>query len=194
MAERFYRGPLSRSELLGRAEALGVFEHPDDYSDEQLRDAIAAEEACASFVDRLEQLPTDEAKRDAIHRLRLGLETEAARTVADGGRPQTARGRRLLFESQLPEPEPAPACPWSGQPFLFAPPQPLPPRELPAGEVLAYLSQCAMCGQRALTRSQWGGGDPWLCTLCNGNNELTVHVQRWLPGAATQQRSTDNGA
>ncbi len=60
---------IERQELITRACELGVFCEPEAHTDQELRDAIAAEEASAAWLDRLEQLPTDEAKRGAVHRL-----------------------------------------------------------------------------------------------------------------------------
>lgn len=61
-----------RQYLEDRARELGCFPDPENYTSRQLMDAIMAEQAAAAWLDRLEQLPTDEAKRDAVHR--LGLE------------------------------------------------------------------------------------------------------------------------
>jgi hypothetical protein len=60
---------VERQELITRAHQLGVFVVPEERTDQELRDAIAAEVASAAWLDRLEQLPTDEAKREAVHRL-----------------------------------------------------------------------------------------------------------------------------
>lgn len=46
--------------LVTRTHELGVFVVPEEKTDQELRDAIAAEEASAAWLDRLEQLPTDE--------------------------------------------------------------------------------------------------------------------------------------
>lgn len=59
----------ARQRIEDRARELGCFPDPENYTDTQLLDAIKAEQAAASWLDRLEQLPTDEAKRDAVHRL-----------------------------------------------------------------------------------------------------------------------------
>lgn len=58
----------TRDKLIARARELG-FERPEDYTDMQLLDAIKAENAATAWMNRFEALPTDEAKRDAIHRL-----------------------------------------------------------------------------------------------------------------------------
>lgn len=60
---------VERQELITRAHELGVFIVPEERTDKELRDAIDAEEASAAWLDRLERLPTDEAERDAVHRL-----------------------------------------------------------------------------------------------------------------------------
>lgn len=168
---------LARAELIGRAEALGVFDRPADHTDQELRDAIAAEEAADTWLKRLEQLPDDEAKRDAVHRLRVDLETAALQEAMNDrapGRPQTTRGRRILFEG-VSAPREAP------EPQLCEFVQPA--RELPVGDVLAYLSSCSMCSQQALTRTQWGHRTQlWVCPTCNGGDELTITVRSWLPG------------
>lgn len=58
-----------RKHLEDRARELGCFPDPENYTNRQLLDAIMAENAAAAWLSRLEQLPTDEAKRDAVHRL-----------------------------------------------------------------------------------------------------------------------------
>lgn len=76
---------MNRDELLARAVELGCW-NPDDAklaTDEQLRDAIAAEEAAGEWLAKLEALPTDEARREAVHRLRLDLERIADEHRAD---------------------------------------------------------------------------------------------------------------
>ncbi|WP_078278521.1 hypothetical protein [Mycobacteroides franklinii] len=65
--------PNRRYKLIARARELDVFPDPESRTDEQLSDAIAAEEAATLWLQRLEQLPTDEAKRAAIHRLAQSL-------------------------------------------------------------------------------------------------------------------------
>lgn len=72
---------IERQELITRAHELGVFTVPEERTDQELRDAIAAEEASAAWLDRLEKLPTDAAKRDAVHRLRLDLEAANRRAT-----------------------------------------------------------------------------------------------------------------
>jgi hypothetical protein len=67
----------ARQRLEDRARQLGCFPDPENYTDQQLVDAIKAEQAAAVWMDRLEQLPTDEAKRDAVHRLRLAFDDAA---------------------------------------------------------------------------------------------------------------------
>jgi hypothetical protein len=68
-----------REQLVIRARQLDLFPEPEKRTDQQLRDAIAAEEAAGAWLARLEQLPTDEAKRDAVHRLRLDLDEAVSR-------------------------------------------------------------------------------------------------------------------
>jgi hypothetical protein len=63
-----------RDALIARARELGCFEDASQRSDQQLIDAIAAEQLSGEWLDRLAKLPTDEAKRDAVHRLRLTME------------------------------------------------------------------------------------------------------------------------
>ena len=58
-----------RQHLEDRARELGCFPDPENYTNRQLMDAIMAEQAAAAWLERLEQLPTDEAKRAAVHRL-----------------------------------------------------------------------------------------------------------------------------
>lgn len=58
-----------RQRLEARARELGCFDDPENRTDQQLRDAINAEEAAGEWLTRLEQLPTDHAKQDAIRRL-----------------------------------------------------------------------------------------------------------------------------
>ena len=57
-----------RAALMVRASRLGVVDDPGAYTDTELMDAIAAE-----------LLPSDEAKRDAVHRLRLSFDAESGR-------------------------------------------------------------------------------------------------------------------
>jgi hypothetical protein len=64
----------TRQELEDEARVLGCFPDPEGRTDEQLRDAISAERAAGEWIRRFEQLPSDAAKRDAIHRLALDLE------------------------------------------------------------------------------------------------------------------------
>lgn len=63
-----------RRALLAYADELGLVPDLDIITDEQLIDAIAAEKLSGEWLDRLEKLPTDEDKREAVHRLRLALE------------------------------------------------------------------------------------------------------------------------
>lgn len=56
------------------ARELGCFPDPENYTSRQLMDAIMAEQAAAAWLDRLDQLRQWEAKRDAVHRLRLDLD------------------------------------------------------------------------------------------------------------------------
>lgn len=67
---------MNRDQLEARARELGCFLDAEARTNIELADAIAAEEAAGAWLDRLEQLPTDEAKRDAVHRLRLSIEGE----------------------------------------------------------------------------------------------------------------------
>ena len=64
-----------RQHLEDRARELGCFPDPENYTNRQLMDAIMAEKAAAEWLERLEQLPSDEAKRNAVHRLRLDMES-----------------------------------------------------------------------------------------------------------------------
>lgn len=73
---------LTRELLIKQARALECFSDPEQRTDKELQDAINAETAAAAWLDRLEQLPTDEAKRAAVHRLRLDLEDRASVTRA----------------------------------------------------------------------------------------------------------------
>lgn len=70
-----------RGALIARADELGILtkswpgQHPGNHSDQVIIDAIAAaDRLSAEWLDRLDKLPTDEAKRDAVHRLRLAME------------------------------------------------------------------------------------------------------------------------
>ena len=63
-----------RDNLITYARELGCFDDPDERTDQQLIDAIAAEKLSGEWLDRLEKLPTDEAKADAVHRLRLSFD------------------------------------------------------------------------------------------------------------------------
>ncbi|MFC8531900.1 hypothetical protein [Nocardia sp. NPDC057227] len=58
-----------RQRLIARATELGVFDRPEDRTDEELFWAIRAEESGADWLTRVESLPSDEAKRDAWRRL-----------------------------------------------------------------------------------------------------------------------------
>lgn len=60
---------IDRQRLVARARELGVYDAPEERTDKELADAIAAEEASGEWLDRLEALPTDEEKRAAVHRL-----------------------------------------------------------------------------------------------------------------------------
>lgn len=59
----------TRQRLEDRARELGCFPDPENYTDMQLLDAIKAEQAAGAWLARMESLPTDEAKRNAIRRL-----------------------------------------------------------------------------------------------------------------------------
>ncbi|WP_454199554.1 hypothetical protein [Nocardia sp. Marseille-Q1738] len=59
----------TRQQLEDRARELGCFPDPENYTDMRLLDAIKAEQAAAAWMNRFERLPSDEAKRDAVHRL-----------------------------------------------------------------------------------------------------------------------------
>lgn len=63
-----------RQSLLTRAYEMGVIVVPEERTDQELIDALAAERLSGEWLDRLEKLPTDEAKRDAVHRLRLSMD------------------------------------------------------------------------------------------------------------------------
>ena len=80
--------PMStRDQLIARARELGCFERPEEHTDKQLLDAIKAEEAAKAWLGRLDNLSSDEAKRDAIRRLSDSM------TNADTP-PRTIRGRQ----------------------------------------------------------------------------------------------------
>lgn len=64
----------SRDELISRSNELGCFPDPENRTDQQLADAIAAEEAATKWLNQLDRLPTDAMKRDAVRRLRLEME------------------------------------------------------------------------------------------------------------------------
>jgi len=68
-----------RAALMARAARLGVVGDPGEYTDTELADAIAAELLSGEWLARLERLPSDEAKRDAVHRLALALDAESGR-------------------------------------------------------------------------------------------------------------------
>lgn len=59
----------ARNALIARAAELKVFDTPEERTDDELYWAIKAEENCAAWLARLESLPTDEAKREAVHRM-----------------------------------------------------------------------------------------------------------------------------
>lgn len=61
--------PVNRQRLVARARELGVYDAPEERTDQELADAIAAEESAGEWLDRLEALPTDEEKRAAVARL-----------------------------------------------------------------------------------------------------------------------------
>lgn len=63
-----------RDDLIARATELGCFDNPAECTNDQLYWAIKAEEAAGAWLGRLETLPTDDAKRDAVHRLRVQME------------------------------------------------------------------------------------------------------------------------
>lgn len=58
-----------RDTLVAKARELGVYDAPEERTDQELIDAIAAEEAAGAWLARMEALPTDEMKRDAVRRL-----------------------------------------------------------------------------------------------------------------------------
>lgn len=64
---------MSREQLEARARELGCFPNPEDCTDTQLADAIAAEEAATVWMQRWEALPNERSQRDAIHRLSQAL-------------------------------------------------------------------------------------------------------------------------
>jgi hypothetical protein len=76
---------VNRQQLEDRARALGCFLDVEARTNQELADAIAAEEAAGAWLARLEQLPTDEAKRDAVHRLRLQIEAGRCEARTNGG-------------------------------------------------------------------------------------------------------------
>lgn len=63
-----------RDALIGRARQLGVWDDPEAHTDTELMDAIAADRLSGEWLARLDRLPTDEAKREAIHRLRVSFD------------------------------------------------------------------------------------------------------------------------
>lgn len=68
-----------RADLCNYALELGVVcgDPWEDYTEQQLIDAITCEKLCGEFMDRVDRLPTEEAQHDAIHRLRLSMEKDA---------------------------------------------------------------------------------------------------------------------
>lgn len=65
-----------RDDLIARATELRVFDDPAERTNDELYWAIKAEENCAAWLARMESLPTDAAKRDAVHRLRVQMEEQ----------------------------------------------------------------------------------------------------------------------
>lgn len=65
---------VTRQRLEDRARELGCFPGPENYTDTQLLDAIKAEQAAAAWLARMEALPTDEAKSEAVRRLARAFE------------------------------------------------------------------------------------------------------------------------
>ncbi|NEW42741.1 hypothetical protein GV794_02040 [Nocardia cyriacigeorgica] len=60
----------TRQRIEDRARELGCFPDPENRTDRQLLDAIQAEQAAAAWMNRFAQLSSDEAKSDAVRRLR----------------------------------------------------------------------------------------------------------------------------
>jgi hypothetical protein len=73
----------TRQHLEDRARELGCFPDPENYTDTQLLDAIKAEQAAGAWLARVEQLPTDQAKREAWARLSRSFYPEP--TATEGG-------------------------------------------------------------------------------------------------------------
>lgn len=69
-----HTGGCDRGALIRLAVELGCVADADKCTDQALIDAIVAEKLCGEWLNRLERLPTDEAKRDAVHRLRVGFD------------------------------------------------------------------------------------------------------------------------
>jgi hypothetical protein len=61
---------IARKQLEDRARGLGCFPHPENYTDVQLWDAIKRELA-TGWMQKYEALPTNEARIDAIHQMRM---------------------------------------------------------------------------------------------------------------------------
>lgn len=62
---------ITRQALIERAEELGCYEDPENHTDQELLDAIKAEQSAEIFLDKFAALPTDEARREAAQRLRM---------------------------------------------------------------------------------------------------------------------------
>jgi hypothetical protein len=66
-----------RDDLIARATELQVFDAPAERTNNELYWPIKAEENAAAWLTRMESLPTDAAKRDAVHRLRVQMEQQS---------------------------------------------------------------------------------------------------------------------
>lgn len=80
-----------RDALAARARELGVLtdaswpgQRPQNHSEQVIIEAIAAEKLSGEWLERLEKLPTDEAKREAVHRLRLEFDRTRTNAAVDG--------------------------------------------------------------------------------------------------------------
>lgn len=60
---------IERAKLITRAADLGVYPNPAQHTDQQLRDAIAAEEAAIEWERQYDALPNDEARAAALRKL-----------------------------------------------------------------------------------------------------------------------------
>lgn len=61
----------AREALESRARELGCCSDPENWTDQQLIDAIRAEVAAAHWMEKFAALPTDEARIEAAKRLNM---------------------------------------------------------------------------------------------------------------------------